>query len=343
MVVDDEAIRRAPRLCFFAHYHPLGIVAEHVRLHLRALASAGFAVVVLSTATMSDEAQAELAAECSLLIMRDNVGLDFEGWGSAVRRFFPINAELLLFANDSVYAPVGDLTSFIANLTAVPADFYGAIESFEWGPHLQSWFLLFRPSAYRSEAFTELFASSIPADMSKLEIIKIYEVGLTGRLAAAGLTYHAAYSQARQGLLVKQDSLNAGHLLWRELIEGGELPFLKIQLLRDNPARIGNIAEWPAVVGARNAALRDAIAADLAVRGAESGVGARHKWRSTLSESNPFLWPELQGFVRRDFARSQPGLGHRVNRLVYRIAVRIARRARNLARPWELPAPPHIW
>ncbi len=331
----DDPIRRAARLCFFAHYHPHGIAAEHVLIHLRALAAAGFTVVVLSTATMPEGEQTKLRAACAMLVMRDNVGLDFGGWIEAVRRFFPIRAELLLFANDSVYAPVGDLPAFIDRLLATPADFYGVIESLEITPHLQSWFLLFRPSAYTSPAFLELMSEPVPPTMSKSEIIARYEVGLTGLLVAAGLRFHAAYRPAVNGLIAPRRHFNAAHLLWRQLIERQGIPFLKIELLRDNPARVTDVDDWAVVVGGRAGALRDAIGRDLNLRGQPTGAGARRRWEDTLDEPNPALWPELQPYLRRDFRRSGPSLFQRLNSKLYRWAARAAQRRRERAGAFE--------
>lgn len=331
----DNTIRRARRLCFFAHYHPHGIAAEHVLIYLRALAAAGFTVVVLSTATMAEEEQAKLRAACAMLVMRDNVGLDFGGWIEAFRRFSPITSEMLLFANDSVYAPVGDLGGFIDRLTATPADFYGVIESLEITPHLQSWFLLFRPSAYRSEAFRTLMKRRIMPEMSKREIIERFEVGMTGTLVADGLRYHAAYRPAANGLIAPRRHFNAAHLLWRGLIQRAAVPFLKIELLRDNPARVTDVDAWRRVVDARAPALGEAIARDLALRGRPTGAGARRRWEDTLDEPNPALWPELQDYLRRDYRRNvrsgPPSLLQRLNFKIYRRAARAAERRRERA------------
>lgn len=321
-MADDDtgttaAIRGARRLCFFAHYHPHGIAAEHVLLHLAALAEAGFTVVVLSTATMPPAEAAKLRAVCALLIERENRGLDFGGWIEAVARFFPIEAELLLFANDSVYAPVGDLPGFIDRLVAVPADFYGAVESLEGAPHLQSWFLLFRPAAYRSPAFAALLGTPIPPDMPKAEIIARYEMGLTPALVAAGLRYHAAYSPSRHGLIAAAARLNAGQLLWRELIADG-MPFLKIELLRDNPLHVPGLDAWPAAVGRRAPALVPAIRDDLARRRTAGGVGAPVGPWDTRDQPNPAFWPELQPVMRRDYLQGgRVRLRHRLNALAW--------------------------
>jgi hypothetical protein len=38
------------------------------------------------------------------------------------------------------------------------------------------------------------------------------------------------------------------HPLWREMIQGEGVPFLKVELLRDNPTAVADLADVPAVV-----------------------------------------------------------------------------------------------
>ncbi|MEG8026189.1 hypothetical protein QP162_20785 [Sphingomonas aurantiaca] len=134
--VDLERLRRARRLCLFAHYHQDAVVAEHVLRYLQALGAAGFTVLVLSTSPLPDAECAKLRAVGAEVALRENRGMDFGGWIEACLELFPIEAELLLLANDSVYAPLGDLPAFVETLVDTEADFYGALESLEVAPHL---------------------------------------------------------------------------------------------------------------------------------------------------------------------------------------------------------------
>lgn len=330
----DDDIRSAPRVCFFAHYHPHGIAAPHVLIYLEALRAAGFAVVILSTATMEPAERDKLAAACAVLVLRENHGLDFGGWIEAVARFFPLSAEFLLFANDSVYAPFGDLLAFIARLTAVPADFYGAVQSYEAGDHLQSWFLLLRPAAYRSSAFLHLMGAPIPPGMSKQDIIMTYEVGLTAALVGQGLRFHAAYSPKRSGRIAQERPFNPTHLLWRQLIERDRIPFLKIELLRDDPARIADLEDWHAVATRLAPDLAAAVVQDVARRRTFAGHDRGERWNWSLYVDRAVYWPETRGFMLRDHALRGP-LARRLNRygflLIERLGGAIRRRLRDRA------------
>src|SRR5450631_2948851 len=194
MAVDDNiktSIRNAKRVCFFAHYHGDAIVADHVLFYLTAIKNAGFSTVLVSTSLLSPSEISKLGGVCAEIILRQNEGLDFGSWITAIEKFFPITAEILLLANDSVYAPVGDLAGYIDRLCSVDADFYGPVETNEIETHLQSWFILLRPKAYTSAAFSNLITFPMKATSSKLDLVKSYEIGLTQQLLAEKLSYHA--------------------------------------------------------------------------------------------------------------------------------------------------------
>jgi hypothetical protein len=299
----DDSIRQARRLCFFAHYHPCAIVADYVLAYLRELKRAGFTVVVLSTAALSDPERAKLRGACAMLIERDNVGLDFGGWIEAFARFSPIEAELLLLANDSVYGPLHDLSAFIDRLTAVPADFYGAVESWEGGPHLQSWFLLLRPTAYRSRAFVELMTRPVPADLPKIDIIHRYEMALLERLTEEGLRHHAAFSPARGGALAQRQTYNPSQLLWHQLVTRNRIPFIKIELLRDNPRYLDGLQRWRRLAPPESVAMYED---DLAMRSARPFTDRAARWERSLETDTIAYWPILGGLIARDAAPAGP-------------------------------------
>ncbi|WP_322966103.1 rhamnan synthesis F family protein [Sphingomonas fuzhouensis] len=301
--IDERRIRDTARLCLFAHYHQDGWVAEHTLHYLRALQDAGFVTVVLSTAKLTSDALNDLRTVGAEVILRENTGMDFGGWIEACMRFFPIKAQLLLLANDSVYGPLTDLSSFIDQLLTHDADFYGAVESLEIAPHLQSWFLLLRPEAYQSSAFSALMCTPMPDLPDKLSLVTKYEIGLSQRLVASGLRYHSAFSfDERQGI-ARRYPYNPAHLLWREIIDNG-VPFLKVELLRLNRMRVVDTIKWKTVVASHAPSLVSMIQADLDHRGVEPlpRFGAMSAW--------PFIyWPELRKTVLSDYRSSSDGRG----------------------------------
>lgn len=302
-MVDELRIRQARRLCLFAHYHQHGLVAPHVLHYLRALRDAGFVTVVLSTATI-DAAGCKSLREVGVeLILRENAGMDFGGWIEACRRFFPIEADLLLLANDSVYGPLSDLSVFVDKLLAQDGDFYGAVESLEVAPHLQSWFVLLRPTAYRSRAFAKLMCTPMPEIPDKLSLVKRYEIGLTQQLVSAGLRYRAAFSLAGRQGVARRYPYNPAHLLWRDMIEAG-VPFLKVELLRLNKMGVTDTSDWAAIVSAREPALLPLIQSDLAQRGTQTRPDF-----FAMGSLPRIYWPEVRTMVLSDYRRSRDGAG----------------------------------
>ncbi len=299
------------RVCYFAHYDPDDVVGEHVLHYLRALRAAGFALIVGTPCPLPPAELAKLEALAEQVLVRDNVGMDFGTWIDLLDHFPPGETDLVLMANDSVYAPIGDLPRFFERLLATPADFYGAVASGEIVPHLQSWLVLLRPAAHQSAAFRTLMArGAIAADTSKTEIVDRFELGMTQRLFAAGLRFHAAYDWRRDSRIAARLPFNPMHLLWDELIAADLVPFLKVELLRFNPANVAGVESWRGVVGACNPALVPMIEADLARRatGGSATPIVRPLSRTRLKGApDPIYRRQLRPGVVRDFRSARAG------------------------------------
>lgn len=320
--MDKQSIRHAERLCFFAHYDQDGVVAPHVLRYLAALRQCGFVIVVLSSAALSDAEQKKITAVGDYLVLRNNVGMDFGGWIEACSQFFPIEAKFLLLANDSVYGPLSDLGSVIEELTKHEADFYGLVESREIYPHLQSWFLLFRRSAYSSKAFAEIMCRPMAVVENKGELIARYEIGLSRALVRAGLRYHAMFPSTSVGGIAEHYPYNLAHILWQEMISAG-VPFIKVELLRYNLARVTDTARWRAIVRETSPEMVDLIDQDLDRRGVHPPVSF-----AKMSYRPPIYWPEFRGLLLNDYRMgADDGQSGRIRALRRRMAMsRLLRR-----------------
>jgi rhamnosyltransferase len=136
--------------------------------------------------------------------------------------------------------------------------FWGITDSLKYGRHLQSYFLVFERGAAQSAVFRE-FWQKLPDYRHKYAVIIQGEVGLTRKLVAAGFDF-AAYCpveaiqqnlQNMKGLAAKfQDPrISPMHKGWQHLLQSG-CPFLKVQLLRDNPMQVPDLGEWQAALAA---------------------------------------------------------------------------------------------
>jgi lipopolysaccharide biosynthesis protein len=220
-------------VCLFAHYDKDNIVDDYVLWYLRNISDLNFSIVFISAARLSSSEVDRLGAYCHDVILRENGGLDFGSWSAGFAKHGSSIGGRLLLANDSVYGPVGSLAVAVKRLTSKRADFYGLVESIEIAPHLQSWFLLFEPWVLKSGEFRAIFSQPFSA-MTKRQIVQNGEVGLSRRLERRGFRYEALHRNDCAGLPRRHD---ANHMLvfWRELLLAEGIPFLKIELLRDNP------------------------------------------------------------------------------------------------------------
>lgn len=223
-----------PDFCLFAHFDKDDKVDDYVLRYLKYIRELNFSIVFVSASRLTLPEVARVRRDCFDVILRDNAGLDFGSWAQAFSKYCPVIDGRLLLANDSVYGPVGSLSIALDRLTSRHADFYGFVESIEIAPHLQSWFLLFEPAVVRHPAFKEIWSRPYRA-MTKRQIITQGEVGVSRDLIDAGFRYEALYLSSQAGLFGRYFPVNPMHLLWRQLLFEQDVPFLKVELLRDNP------------------------------------------------------------------------------------------------------------
>jgi hypothetical protein len=268
----------------FVHWDGAGAVRDHVLRYVAALQEAGYSVAFVSNAgKLRPAALAALKPLCAAVLVRRNIGYDFGAMreGIHVLGLPRTNTEQLLLVNDSVYGPVTPMTDMLARINFDEADFWGATESWQGRYHLQSYFLAFGPTAMGSKPWRDFWRSVRPVP-SKTWVIFRYEIGITQRLLRGGLRCRAIWPYpelvkqvdptllsegAVEGLVstdpivnvrklharrirdaaVARKPLNPTSDLWRQLLLAG-YPFLKRELLRDNPTEVSDVADWRDVV-----------------------------------------------------------------------------------------------
>lgn len=249
-------------LCVFAHFDRDDIVDDHVLHYLGALDAAGAEIIFCSTAEGLGGAEIEkLRPLCGTVIVRRNLGYDFASYRTGLAAAGDLSRyDAVILANDSVYGPLRDLKAIFAAMADKDADFWGITDSTEFGHHLQSYFLVFRKAVATSALFHE-FWRRFPDFRAKLSVIAKGELGLSKTLVAGGFRIGALCGTSRilaenpalfdrraaaQGFL-RGKPLNLSHHDWRLLIERYGSPFIKIELLRDNPKSVADVAEWETV------------------------------------------------------------------------------------------------
>lgn len=279
-----QDLRAAANVAVFSHFDPRGAVDDYILHYLRQLAEAGFTVVFVSNAPqLSRETFERLLPLCGLVVRRTNVGYDFGAYKDGMLQIPDLRRlESLVLANDSVYGPFHPLKDIVARMDD-GADVWGITDSWERHHHLQSYFLLFGRSALRSASFAQFWRRFRYVN-SKHWVITRGEIELSRQLRAGGLrlralfpyrTVAAAFQSAvpfgsrlsgqgfdpvlrrylrRLSAAVNRDvPLNITHFFWDYLIRRLGCPFLKRELLRDNPVRVPHIRWWKDVIASVSA------------------------------------------------------------------------------------------
>ena len=251
-------------LAVFAHFDPGGQVAPHVERYLTALRDAVDRLVIVSTAELDVAARGTLGS-LGELVERENVGYDFYSWKTGLDQVRDWHRfDRVLICNDSVVGPMRPFAEILGDGAPRDVDFWGMTSSNEISPHVQSWFVVFERAAVSSGLLHGFWAAMEPVS-SRFVVIRRYEVGLSRLLLAGGLRMgsylrlgprsairaelrHRAALQklpARQqpprptGLRTFRDPRwNPTYVLWDAVFDG-RLPFVKLEVLRDDPYDIG--------------------------------------------------------------------------------------------------------
>jgi lipopolysaccharide biosynthesis protein len=231
------------RVCLFAQYDPEGRLRPHVLHYLQALVQAGYEVrLACSGAGRVDPAAAPVLDRLGVIATtRPNGGHDFGAWRHLMQGGAAQGADRVLLANDSVFGPMADLRPIVEQRSTAGLDAWGMVESREHGRHLQSWFIEFTAEALARPAVRRVFEQPFE-EMGKREIVARGELALGAAMRAEGLAF-AGVAAARGGV-------NPMHYGWKTLLRAG-VPFLKAELVRDNPWRIGWASDWRREVARR--------------------------------------------------------------------------------------------
>jgi hypothetical protein len=275
-------IELGANVALFIHFDRRGALPAHAAAYIRALRENGFSVVfVTNSGRVALDKLTVLKELCAAIVVRRNVGYDFGAIREALDLLgLPrIATETLLIANDSVYGPITPLANTLARMDFSQADLWSATDSWQHRYHLQSYFLLAGSRALNDPAW-KAFWHDVRQVSSKTWVVKHYEIRLTQKLLRAGLRcralwpYQELVGQVRtapsiRGRLHKivdpierrrrqalerirecaaaRKPMNPTAELWRQLLLDG-FPFIKIELLRENPSDVADVADWREVV-----------------------------------------------------------------------------------------------
>lgn len=239
----EPDIQTGERVCLFVTVARAGRVLPHALDHMQAWHAAGYKVVAIVVVESLD-APVDVArlAFAEAVLLRINKGYDFGAWAAAItsQRQALCDCTMLALANDSVLGPSSNFAAMVERAAVCDADVIGLVSSGEVRPHLQSFTLFFGQKALQSPFFTRFWASVRSGGRGY--VIHKYEIPLASRFEANGL---------RTAALFTIDPPTGGSPTlshWRDLLGLG-FPYIKLQLIRDNPRSVP-LDDWQSVASA---------------------------------------------------------------------------------------------
>ncbi|ADN08332.1 lipopolysaccharide biosynthesis protein [Sulfurimonas autotrophica] len=244
-------------VCIFAHYDKDNIIDDYVVNYIKELKKIDIDIIFVTVCEdMKMNELEKLNQYVSINIVRENIGYDFASWKIGLDYIIEnsINCKTLILANDSVYGPLYNLKTIFNSMQKKNYDIWGLTDNFYSSYHLQSYFLVFNQQAIKSNIFIDFF-KEMKVIEDKAQLIEAYEIGLSKLLAKHfKLGSYIAVQDVCTTLLKQNLSLPAGlkasianytinvtHIGWKELIEKFKFPFIKVELLRDNPIKMNNL------------------------------------------------------------------------------------------------------
>ena len=173
-------------------FQPQGVAASVLET-CRFLDAAGYAVLLVANAPLSDTDRTRLLPLCWKVLPRPNRGYDFGGYRDGVRCLRDLLPRLdsLLLVNDSIWLPIVQGPDMLRGMEDDPSPFCGVALEKRGGKsrgrwHYQSFLLQFKPGALRSPAFRNYWQGMRLSDIKRV-VLKHGEKGLSQAMFLAGL------------------------------------------------------------------------------------------------------------------------------------------------------------
>ena len=175
----------------FAHFDKNNIIQEYVIYYLKELKKITDTIIFVSDCDLPNNEIEKIKPFVKEAIAHRHGEYDFGSYKRGFKYLEENNLlndkDELIFANDSCLGPLYSLETVWSAMRQKECDFWG-MNFYPYNnnkPHVQSFFLVFKPQIFNSEVFRE-FIYSIKHEEFKDDIIQKYEVGLTQLLLAQG-------------------------------------------------------------------------------------------------------------------------------------------------------------
>ena len=160
---------------------------EHFLLSLKEVCTG---ILLVINGTITENSKIKISNLGINILQRENKGYDFHAYRDGylfLKNTHQLIMDELIFCNSSCYGPVTPIQNVFEVMNRKNVDFWGLTQwhSPPWPDHIQSYFLVFRKSIYRSLDF-EKYWQHLPTLRNRKEAIEKCEVSLTSHFAQKG-------------------------------------------------------------------------------------------------------------------------------------------------------------
>ena len=197
------------------------------------------------------------------MVERANYGYDFFSYKVGLDAAGDLTAyDEVVVCNDTYVFALDSYDLVFDAMATRPCDFWGLTGAERVAPHIQSFFVAFRPWVVGSRAFTTFWEEMEPISKRR-QVIRRYEVGLSRRLYEAGFVSDTYFVETAEDRRIARERMRwwAAHRShfprtraevreWREranepwnparsladrVLDNARLPYVKIDTLRYDP------------------------------------------------------------------------------------------------------------
>jgi hypothetical protein len=218
---------RAERVAFVASWGDDSSVSLSLASMVTQLERGGYFVIVVRASESTEPLRwPEGHTHGAVIVRKPNIGYDFGSWATGMA-LYPrlLSAPYILLANDSLVGPFASLQPMLDDFEGGDADVWGATNTLQFSPHLQSYLLGFRDGILRDRPVRTFWRSLVDHD-DKQQIIDEYEIGLSELLHVESYVTRAWIDHAQ----VVEPGENPVIRGWSRLIDVG-FPFVKREII----------------------------------------------------------------------------------------------------------------
>ncbi len=232
-------------ICVFSHFDSDGIISDEVVYYLKELDKFCDIIFVSTSEGIlnKEEEISKLTDICKVCIVKSNYGYDFGSWKTGLNYIKEQNIKLktLILCNDSVIGPLFDLKDIFENMQKKSYDIWSMTDNFEIDYHLQSYFTVYNQKALEHN-LVQQFWDNFKIYKDKQTLIEKNEIAYSKSLIECEDFNTGAYCSSKDVSFV-----NMLHYYWKDIIINNKFPFIKKELIRDNPKSV-NIKDMNEVV-----------------------------------------------------------------------------------------------